>query len=280
VTALLLIAPCAAAAAQDSTQAQDHKQNQDSSYQSQTADNNRWNAPQGDEAVLMRMHRTNQMEIRVGKLAQRNGRSAKVKAFGAKLARDHAAADQKLITLGNKLGFTLTRGEQMDSTGKWGRQGRDGMDRDRMGQRPDSSRVDTAYRQGYNQTPADSNRASNPQNQQNGQYQPNGQQTGQNGQQNGQYQQTDSTRRDDMRAHMQQMQQLGTLRGAAFDTAFANMMVEGHQKAISMLEQAQGQIQHEELRTLITATLPTLRGHLQTAQSLGGKASTTTSSLQ
>src|SRR4051794_40480895 len=147
MTALLLIAPCAVAAAQDSTQAQDHKQNQDSSYRSQTADSNRWNAPQGDEAVLMHMHRTNQMEIRVGRLAQRNGSSAKVKAFGAKLARDHAAADQKVITLGNKLGFSLTRGERMDSTGMSGRQGRHGVDRDRMGQRRDSTPVDSAYRQ-------------------------------------------------------------------------------------------------------------------------------------
>lgn len=88
----------------------------------------------------------------------------------------------------------------------------------------------------------------------------------------------DSTRQDGMRRHAQEMQRLSTLRGAEFDTAFVNAMAEGHEKAISMLEAAQPQVQHEELRTLITATLPTLRAHLQLAQSLGGTVTTTTSS--
>ena len=79
-----------------------------------------------------------------------------------------------------------------------------------------------------------------------------------------------------MRQHAD-LQQLSTLRGAAFDSTFANAMVEGHNKAIGMLEQAQGQVQHEELRSLIASTLPTLRQHLQTAQSLSTSTGTTSS---
>jgi putative membrane protein len=73
---------------------------------------------------------------------------------------------------------------------------------------------------------------------------------------------------------------LRSLRGAAFDTAFANAMVDAHNQAISLLELAQGQAQHEELRTLIASTLPALREHLQIAQSLASGTVTSGSSPQ
>jgi len=77
-----------------------------------------------------------------------------------------------------------------------------------------------------------------------------------------------------------QGERLRSQRGAAFDTAFANAMVEAHTKAISLLELAQGQAQHEELRSLIASTLPTLREHLQNAQSLASGAATGSSTPQ
>ncbi len=77
-----------------------------------------------------------------------------------------------------------------------------------------------------------------------------------------------------------QGERLRSLRGAAFDTAFANAMLEAHTQAISLLELAQGQAQHEELRSLIANTLPTLREHLQIAQSLASGAATGSSSPQ
>lgn len=213
ITTLLLAAPFAGKAmAQDTTQA---KPPQDTLSQ-QTYDSA--SARLSDDMVLMRMHRTNQLEIRVGKLAQRNGSSAKVKSFGARLVRDHSASDQKVTALAKKLGISLAMRDGMDSSGgRWGQE-----------------RGDSAHGREYG--------------------------------------------RGQMGEH-DNLQQLATLRGAAFDTAFANAMVEGHQKAISMLEQAQPQVQRDEVRTLIANTLPTLRQHLQTAQSLSGGA-TTTSSIQ
>jgi len=77
-----------------------------------------------------------------------------------------------------------------------------------------------------------------------------------------------------------QGERLRSLRGAAFDTAFANAMVDAHTKAISLLELAQGQAQHEELRSLVASTLPTLREHLQIAQSLASGAPTGSSNPQ
>ena len=87
-----------------------------------------------------------------------------------------------------------------------------------------------------------------------------------------------SPQRDD--APDTQGERLRSLRGAAFDTAFANAMVDAHTQAISLLELAQGQAQHDELRSLIASTLPTLREHLQNAQSLASGAATGSSNPQ
>lgn len=162
----------------------------------------------------------------MAQLAQRNGSSAKVKQFAARLVRDHQAADQKVVAIAKQLGINLPAERQ-------GHMGRD------------TTVQDTTSGQGYPQT-----------------YKQRG----------------DTTDRDGMRDHERVAEQLRTLRGPAFDTAFANAMVKGHENAVNMLEMAQGQVQHEEVRSLIASTLPTIREHLQIAQSLGGTATTTSSS--
>ena len=80
ITSLLLVAPCAAAlAAQDTTQAQKQTQNQDTLMQ--PANKGRLSGALSgalsDDVVLRQMHRTNQEEIRLGQLAQRNASSPK-----------------------------------------------------------------------------------------------------------------------------------------------------------------------------------------------------------
>jgi putative membrane protein len=49
--------------------------------------------------VLGRLHHSNKREIAMGKLAQQNGKSREVKAFGQALVKDHTAADQKVVAL-------------------------------------------------------------------------------------------------------------------------------------------------------------------------------------
>lgn len=59
---------------------------------------------------------------------------------------------------------------------------------------------------------------------------------------------------------------LNTLSGAAFDREFAKAMVSGHKKAIAEFQaQAKGS---DKTATLAQQELPTLKKHLQTAQSL------------
>jgi putative membrane protein len=49
--------------------------------------------------VLGMVHRSNQTEIEMGKMAQDHGESKDVRAFGKMLAKDHAAADKKVAKL-------------------------------------------------------------------------------------------------------------------------------------------------------------------------------------
>lgn len=49
--------------------------------------------------TLRMMHATNQMEIRVGKMAEEKGLTAQTKTFGAHLVKDHTAADAKVKDL-------------------------------------------------------------------------------------------------------------------------------------------------------------------------------------
>jgi putative membrane protein len=49
--------------------------------------------------VLGEVHRSNQKEIEMGKMAQDHGLSKEVQSFGKTLAKDHAAADKKVVKL-------------------------------------------------------------------------------------------------------------------------------------------------------------------------------------
>lgn len=53
--------------------------------------------PPAAAEVLAKLHQSNGHEIAMGKLAQQKGQSKEVKAFGKTLAKDHAAADKKVL---------------------------------------------------------------------------------------------------------------------------------------------------------------------------------------
>ena len=213
IMAALLVAPGATLLAQDTTTTQTPQRDTIRGYNN----SNSWQNPQrhdslqGDNALVMKIHKINQMEIQAGQLAQRNSSTAKVKQYGQQLVRDHQAADKKITTLAQSLGVTFPpEGMKAGNMGQDTTQARDGQ-------------------------------------------------------------------RDDGMQEQQQLQRLSTLQGGQFDAEFANFMAQGHDKAIKMLEQAQSTVQNAQLRTFITSTLPTLRTHLQVAQSLGGSTTATTS---
>ena len=262
--AALLVAPGATVLAQDTSTTQTPQRDTIRGYNNAQNMGHR-DSIQGDNALVMKIHKINQMEIQAGQLAQRNGSSAKVKQFGQQLVRDHQAADKKITTLAQSLGVTLTRDghDGMNSSDKYGR-GRDTSDSQGRARRDttynDGRSSDTTYRSGQGYQGQDSTSM--------GRYGQRGDSTMQN---------PDQAEHEAMR---QQMQRLSTLKGAQFDAEFANLMAQGHDKAIKMLEQSQSTVQNSQLRTFITATLPTLRTHLQVAQSLGGTTTTTATSSQ
>lgn len=64
--------------------------------------------PTDEKALLERLHYSNQLEIKLGQLAQQNSNNPDVKSFGEQMVRDHTAADQKLMTLAQGRGMRLS----------------------------------------------------------------------------------------------------------------------------------------------------------------------------
>jgi putative membrane protein len=58
--------------------------------------------------VLGKLHRSNQKEIEMGKMAQDHGLSKDVKDFGVRLVKDHSAADKKVAKLAKDEKVDLT----------------------------------------------------------------------------------------------------------------------------------------------------------------------------
>lgn len=63
--------------------------------------------PTDEKAYLEALHHANQMEVQLGQLAQQKATSQGVKDYGARLVKDHQAADQKLMTYAQKKNLQL-----------------------------------------------------------------------------------------------------------------------------------------------------------------------------
>jgi putative membrane protein len=79
--------------------------------------------------------------------------------------------------------------------------------------------------------------------------------------------------------HQAVINKLDRLSGSGFDRQFARMMVDDHQKAITMNEKASTELNSAELRNLASETVPTLKNHLQMARDLAGEMTSKASPL-
>jgi putative membrane protein len=61
---------------------------------------------------------------------------------------------------------------------------------------------------------------------------------------------------------------LGTLNGAAFDKAYATMMVKDHHEAVALFKQESASGKNADFKAFAGATLPTLQEHLSMAEKL------------
>ena len=60
------------------------------------------------------------------------------------------------------------------------------------------------------------------------------------------------------------------LKGAEFDKAYIKHMVEDHEKAVKLFENASKNLKDPGLKAFATKTLPTIKEHLEMAKKLGG----------
>lgn len=63
------------------------------------------NTPNDDAHLVAKLHQVNQMEITVGKLAENQAQSKAARDFGARLVKDHQAADKKVMSYADKTGI-------------------------------------------------------------------------------------------------------------------------------------------------------------------------------
>lgn len=60
-----------------------------------------------DSTFVMEAAMGGMMEVEAGNIAQQNGQSDRVKAFGSMMVKDHSAANQELMSLASSRGITL-----------------------------------------------------------------------------------------------------------------------------------------------------------------------------
>jgi putative membrane protein len=80
----------------------------------------------GDLATVAHLHAVDQMEIQMGKLAQKNSSTAGVKAFGDTLVKDHTQNDKDLTALAKKRGASIPKDMPADAEEK--QEAKDDMD--------------------------------------------------------------------------------------------------------------------------------------------------------
>lgn len=71
--------------------------------------------------------------------------------------------------------------------------------------------------------------------------------------------------------HKQKMDEVGRKNGKDFDKAYMDLMVADHKKTISLFEQAATKTQDNNVKSFITATLPKLKMHLDSATAIRNK---------
>jgi len=69
-------------------------------------------------------------------------------------------------------------------------------------------------------------------------------------------------------AHKNKKEELMKKTGAAFDKAYMDAMVKGHQDVVNMFEKGANNSKDEQVKSFINNTLPTIRQHLDSAKSI------------
>lgn len=216
---------------------------------------------------LIKAMKSSAMEIEAGQLAQQRAQSADVKAYGARMVTDHTNATNELrpIALKRNIDLSMAMSERSTGTNISGTNSQTGN--------AAAAGTTTATSSGNNQsassagTTATSGNTSTATNT-NVNYDSNtsaGKAT------------TDTSRKA---SHQEKLNLLKQKSGAEFDREYMTMMVKDHTKAVKLFENASTH-SDAEIKAFATKTLPLLRDHLSSAQTiLSSLASTNNSGKQ
>lgn len=186
--------------------------------------------------VLGAVHRLNQDEIEMGRLAEQRGSTADVKQYGKTLVEDHTKLDSQLVALASSKGIDLgMTGEGGTMTHPGGTTTTPGGTTPTPGgttppgasTTPGGAPGDAGTTAG--RTPGGS--APTP-------------------------------------AGSAEMAKLQSLSGAQFDAAFLAAAVQAHERAISLVQQAKGRIQDPDITSFLDTATTKLQEHRDTAMKL------------
>jgi putative membrane protein len=183
------------------------------------------------QSFTQQAYEANQNEVKVAQLAKTRASSANVKRYAQQLETDHTKAMDMLRKHASNLGVTLPTMTSNTATPSTNRSNTNTQAANQTGTR---ANPDTTNNRSNTDTQADNAP-------------------------------TAMAKTADS-AHLQE---LSSKSGAEFDRAFIDMMVEDHQKAISLFERANTEkFTDAGLRGFVSSQLPGLRNHLNRAQQL------------
>jgi putative membrane protein len=182
----------------------------------------------GDSEILQVLAVVDQSEVRDGQLAERKARSSQVKSFARELVTDHTKSLQQDRQIAKTANVDLS-GVIMSGSNK------------------------TTGMTGNTKTGTDTTRSAAASAAQPGVSGPTG---------------ATGVVAELVNMHAQAMDRVTQMQGAAFDSAFVNAQVQGHQQVLSLLQSAQSQAQNSSLQQHVAAAIKSVQSHLDKGQQL------------
>ena len=182
----------------------------------------------GDPEILQVLAVVDQSEIQDGRLAEQKARNREVKSFARELVSDHSKSLQQDKQIARTANVDLS-GVMMSGSSK------------------------TKSASGAPKTGSDTSRSAAATAAQSGTSGPTG---------------ATGVVAELVNMHTKAMDQVRSLQGAAFDSAFVNAQVQAHQQVLSLLQSAQGQAQNSELQQHVAAAVKGVQSHLEKGQQL------------
>jgi putative membrane protein len=190
---------------------------------------------------------TNSLEIESGQLAQQKARNAQVKDFARRMVEDHDNAIRQLEGLAEKKNIEMPM--MVDSNTDWAGTESSGS----KTKSDDESKYGSQSTPGRDLTGNDSPAGGDGN-------------TGNSGRRSGSA--ADAATNNPMyTTHQEKLNRLRQRTGADFDREYMKMMVEDHEKAISLFERA-AQNKDAEVKDFAAKMLPTLKKHQSDSKSL------------